>query len=140
MGNTTLFQPNGAEWKAKRKSLSAVFYKKKLIKMIDIIKHQCDTQMARWKAEFADKGEKMDLVAEMSGLMEGIILNSAFGVDISKDLLDYTDPDTGVVYKWPIGKIMRSVFISFFVRMKQPHLFLFPELISWFIFPNERII
>jgi cytochrome P450 len=43
--------PGNREWRAKRKVISAAFYKDKLLQMIELIKIEVDAHMKEWPAE-----------------------------------------------------------------------------------------
>ena len=64
----------------KRKSMSAAFYKEKMIKMLNVIAATAFTSMQKWKIEYIEKGKDMVIVKEISKLIMDAIASTVFGL------------------------------------------------------------
>ena len=89
MGDSILMQQSNENWAMKRKSMSVAFYKEKLLKMIDIVKDCMGRKVGEWKEKFVKTEQPMDLISEIASMLMMILLNCAFGEDLSDKTVDY---------------------------------------------------
>jgi cytochrome P450 len=118
MGDTTIFQPTSDNWRQKRKSLSATFYKAKLLKMVDIVKSVVAEQMINWKKDYADTGKSFDVVSIISQLHCKVILSCIFGFDASEEMVPQTV--NGKQVKVPVQQVLRTTFQELLMRLAHP--------------------
>ena len=70
-------------WAAKRKIISAAFYKEKLVKMTFLVKQELKISLEMWKEKYVKTGKEMNVVSEITDIYTEVILACAFGEDIS---------------------------------------------------------
>ena len=78
-GNSMLFDKSNELWMQKRKTLSAAFYKEKMIKMLNFIIQFTDKKVEEWKNKYADKQVTMNLGREVSDHIMECIHICVFG-------------------------------------------------------------
>lgn len=108
MGESILLSETNELWSNKRKVLSASFYKDKLLKMIELVRHVVGTSIEDWRERFIKRKEKFDLIEEVSLLQVKILLICALGEDISEISLPYSEK--GVTREEKIAIILRETF------------------------------
>ena len=52
VGDGILFAPTNENWNIRRKTITAAFYKEKLLKMVEIIKHQAVKNAENWRSKY----------------------------------------------------------------------------------------
>ena len=67
-----------------------------------------------------------------------ILLNCAFGVDLSQDLIEFEQ--NGKVGNYSVSFAMRTSFQDCLHRLADPHVTMFPVLADVYVTPNERAI
>lgn len=68
LGDTIIFAETTDDWSQRRKSLSTIFYKEKMIRMVDTIKNVIKHKLDFWQETYVKTGKDMNLVAEISQL------------------------------------------------------------------------
>jgi cytochrome P450 len=66
LGDSTLFSRNDETWSKKRKALSATFYKEKLVKYFNLIKHEQLSHIEEIKEKYLKTDKPMDIIAEIN--------------------------------------------------------------------------
>jgi cytochrome P450 len=83
-GESVVLDHSDERWAAKRKVLSAAFYKEKLIKMTYLMKEELGKTIAMWKENHADKSEPLDIVQGMADVFMRIIFSCSFGENLTE--------------------------------------------------------
>ena len=65
MGRGILFTETNQDWADRRKTISASFYKDKLLSMIDIMKDVTKDKFKEWHQRFIINKEEMDSLKEL---------------------------------------------------------------------------
>jgi cytochrome P450 len=77
--DSILFSRNNKEWAERRKTLSAAFYKEKLVKMAELTKAVVAAEVKRWHEQYAETDQPLDIVSDLTIIHNNIILRCAFG-------------------------------------------------------------
>ncbi len=129
--NSIIFDESNQLWATKRKTLSAAFYKEKLLKMIVLIKRELKKSLDMWKEKYVDTGKEMNIVQEMSDIFARIILSCAFGEDISEEKIMIET--NGKIEYQPLSTAFRNVFQALLYRWVSLQIVLFPESHEYYL-------
>lgn len=79
-------EATSADWKAKRKAISTVFYKDQMTMMIDIVSSTVAKSLKEWDEKYVDKDVVVDFNLLQNELGGKVIIACAFGEveDVSK--------------------------------------------------------
>src|SRR5919202_1590408 len=100
-----LFTSEGEFWLRQRRLMQPVFHRKRVAAFGTIMTDVTTRMLARWQA-FADRGQPLDIAAEMMRLTLVVATRSLFGADVSAqaDVIDraFTAASEHLTYKFDI--------------------------------------
>ena len=91
LGNSFLFSPGDATWKAKRQACAHAFYKDRLMIMTEVLREKIEAVVQKWiKAieSSEDKSYLIDITVEFERVFARNLIHIAFGEDINDNLFD----------------------------------------------------
>ena len=91
LGNSFLFSPGDATWKAKRQACAHAFYKDRLMIMTEVLREKIEAVLQKWiKAieSSEDKSYLIDITVEFERVFARNLIHIAFGEDINDNLFD----------------------------------------------------
>jgi cytochrome P450 len=136
LGGGILFSQTDAVWRKRRSAIAPAFYKGKLVNLVELAKSRVQETHKRWKQLCANGRTRINFMEEVSMMHVKILLQCAFGIDISDNLIDYEHD--GKTEKKSVAYVLRTVFHDCINRMADPHIVMFPFLATWHITPYER--
>lgn len=138
LGESILLMRSNELWSAKRKSLSAAFYKEKLGKMMNIIRKVVTSYVKLIEKDYIKTGTAFNLAQKINDLQVKIILNCAFGIDLGEIEMPYMID--GVKHMKKYSFIIKDLLNGVPMRTLSLRFFLYPQLTNHYIFPKEREI
>lgn len=81
-GDSIVFSKGNEEWAKRRRSISAAFYKEKLVLMIELAKKATSEKFRLWEQDYVATHKPMNLVKEIASTYASIIMSCSFGDDI----------------------------------------------------------
>lgn len=107
-GKSILFAETDEVWRARRKALSAAFYKGQMVQLINMAKQCVQGTLERW-IELTKNGTKtIDIVQEVNLMMTRIMLKIAIGENMDNVEIDHWEG--GKLYKKDVPYSLRTTF------------------------------
>ena len=82
-GNSMAFSKSDENWREKRRVLSTVFYKDKVMNIMKSVTSESKISLNDWKENYSDKGAQVNLPSIVSKLMARNIMVTIFGEDVT---------------------------------------------------------
>jgi cytochrome P450 len=121
----------------KRKVLSGIFFKQKLIEMTTCIK-QCTLDNIRLLQQSGKS--TFDVPTYTFNLQTDIIIACALGSAFKDRMVDYEDPATGAIRQLNMNQLILTVFHDCFHKYHNPLHYLFPNLYDLNLWPSSRVL
>ena len=130
MGNTFLFSPGDAIWKAKRKAVAHAFFKDKIVHMTEILKGKITEQSEKWLDEIRSSPAQSTEIATNAffDVFCRNIVHVSFGEDICDSTIEIMlpDPVEGKVaprklsFMKALNKVITQMVLSYTIKFYNP--------------------
>eukprot|EP00347_Sterkiella_histriomuscorum_P011859 403370835 len=127
LGDSIIVMQSNDLWKQKRHTLAAAFYKDKLIKMTQIIKHLVIKRTQEWREKFLKTRQSFDLMKELNEIHTNVIMSCAFGVKSTDFKMPYIQD--GKTFYLPMGEIITKLVYVISMKAFRPEIMLFPYIV-----------
>lgn len=136
-GESLVFVDGDESWSHKRKTMSAAFYKEKLIKMTEVVREVVTEKISEIEERYVKTGKPMNVTEEMGELQNRIFLTSVFGLkDLHKVRLPYLQ--RGQTLQLDIGDFLRRLVGFLLLRQGRRIFGLIPYLLFFNYTKEDR--
>lgn len=130
MGNTFLFSPGDAVWKAKRQAVAHAFFKDKIVHMTEILKRKITEQSEQWLEGIRSSSTQSMVIATNAffDIFCRNIVHVSFGEDICDRIIEIMvpDPETGAIvprqltFMKALNKVITQMVLSYTIKFYNP--------------------
>lgn len=136
-GDGIVFAKSDAVWAAKRKHLSAAFYKERLIVILNHAIKTTNLRVTEWIETYGKTGKNICITQQISSLLMECIDYSVFGINSKEERLDMVVG--GVPQSLSPGNALRELSNCYFQRsIFRFHHVIFPFLNRFYIGKEEQ--